>query len=65
MNCLQLTEAMPYSAVKGYLDVRLGQRKDYSNTEIYHALKSILQQVSGTGYKAEGTEQRERKMLLV
>jgi len=65
MSCLQLTEAMPYRAVKAYLDVRLGQGKEYSNAEIYHALTSILRQVSGTGYKAEGTERKERKMLLV
>lgn len=65
MSCLQLTEAMPYRAVKAYLDVRLGQGKEYSNAEIYHALTSVLRQVSGTGYKAEGTERKERKMLLV
>lgn len=65
MNCLQLTEAMPYRTVKSYLDVRLGQKRDYSNAEIYDALKSILQQVSGKGYKTGRTERKERKMLLV
>lgn len=65
LNCLQLTEAMPYRAVKSYLDVRMGQKRDYSNAEIYDGLKSILQQVSGTGYGTGRTEKKERKMLLV
>lgn len=65
LNCLQLTEAMPYRLVKSYLDVRMGQKSDYSNAEIYDRLKSILLQVSGKGYITGRTERKERKMLLV
>ena len=39
---------MPYEAVRAYLHARLGQNKEYTNMQMYGALKKIL------GERAEG-----------
>ncbi len=53
LSCLQLTEAMPYEAVSAYLNMRLGQNKDYTNEQVYSAFRRILQE-SGMGGRTAG-----------
>lgn len=47
LNCLQLEKAMPYEAVKAYLNVRLRQDREYTNQQIYSSLKNILRESGG------------------
>lgn len=60
LNCLQLTGAMPYEAARAYLNARLGQDREYTNLQVYGALKRILRESggreeSGHSPKKEGT----------
>lgn len=47
LSSLQLTEAMAYEAVRAYLNARLGQEREYTNAQIYSALKGILREAGG------------------
>ncbi len=64
LSCLQLKEAMPYEAVCAYLNARLGQDKEYTNIQIYRALKSILRE-AGRGEEAFGQVQKKEGTLLM
>ena len=65
-NCLQLEKAMPYEAVKGYLDVKLRQDREYTNAQIYSALKKILRESVGkAGEFAEKAEKKEKTLLMI
>lgn len=61
ISCLQMTETMSYEALRGYLNMRLGRNREYTNAQIYAALKSILREngrredESGCAPKKEGT----------
>lgn len=65
MECLQLGEAMAYDAVKAYLNIRLGQEAEYTNEEIYGALKKILRETGGKKEGTRRTENREKKVLVL
>lgn len=61
LSALQLKEAMPYEAVRAYLNARLGQDKEYTNMQVYNVLKRILREADrreaepGRSWKKEGT----------
>lgn len=65
ISCLQLREAMPYEAVQAYLNARLEQEKEYTNTQIYNALISILRESGEKTGRAERTENREKKLIML
>lgn len=66
LHCLQLEKAMPYEAVKAYLNVRLGQDREYTNQQVYSALRNILRE-SGGKESVSGVEieKRERTLLMI
>ncbi len=66
LNCLQLEKAMPYEAVRAYLNGRLRQDREYTNPQIYYALKNILQAAKGTSC-SDGweIEKKEKKLLMI
>ncbi len=66
LSCLQLEKAMPYEAVKAYLNVRLRQDREYTNQQVYSALKNILREAAGkeSGFRKE-IEKRERTLLMI
>lgn len=65
MSCLQLQEAMPYEAVQAYLNIKLRQENEYTNIQIYNALKRILQDAKGKeGHKGQ-TGKQDRKLLML
>ncbi len=65
MNCLQLKETMPYEAVRAYLNVRCGQEKEYTNMQVYSALKNILQEIGGRRSRLEQTGKKENTLLML
>lgn len=65
LNSLQLTEAMPYEALRTYLDMRLGQSGDYTNEQIYSALKRILRTNGGKEEEAERSPKKEGTLLML
>lgn len=65
LSCLQLKEAMPYEAVRAYLNARLGQDKEYTNMQIYRALKSILREAGGRGAEPGQPRKREGALLML
>lgn len=66
LNCLQLEKAMPYEAVKAYLNVKLRQDREYTNIQVYSALKNILQEVGGKENDFGGKiEKREKTLLMI
>ncbi len=65
LNCMQLKDAMPYDGIKAYLNVRLKQDREYTNADIYEALKQILMEAGGQGAGGRAAENRERKLLLL
>ncbi len=66
LNCLQLEKAMPYEAVKAYLDLKLGQDGDYTNLQIYGALKNILRENGARGdIRGTRTEKGEKTLLMI
>lgn len=66
LNCLQLEKSMPYEAVKAYLDLKLGQDGDYTNMQMYRALKDILRE-NGAERDTRGmdAEKGEKKLLMI
>ena len=65
INCLQLKEAMPYEAVRTYLNMRLGQVREYTNEEIYGALRRILRETGGKAEHSGQPERKEKKLLML
>lgn len=65
MNCLQLKETMPYEAVRAYLNVRCGQEREYTNMQIYSALKSILRENGSRDEKLGRTQRKEGTLLML
>lgn len=66
LDCLQLEKAMPYEAVKAYLNVRLRQDRDYTNQQVYSALRNILRESKGKENASIGEiEKREKTLLMI
>lgn len=66
LSCLQLEKAMPYNAVKAYLNVRLRQDREYTNQQIYSALKDILRESGGREVDIGGeTGKKEGTLLMI
>ena len=66
LDCLQLEKAMPYEAVKAYLNVRLRQDRDYTNQQVYSALGNILRESKGKENASIGEiEKREKTLLMI
>jgi len=65
MDCLQLKGAMPYDALRAYLNVRLKQDCGYTNLQAYSALKRILQETAGTKTSSGQAQNRERTLLMI
>lgn len=64
LNCLQLTEAMSYEAVRTYFNIRLGLDKEYTNEQAYRALKRILRE-AGDGEEEPGRQRKKEGTLLM
>lgn len=65
LGCLQLAAAMPYEAVRAYLNARLERDQEYTNGQIYGALKNILADVGGKGTGPERPQKREGTLLML
>lgn len=65
LGCLQLKEAMPYEAVRAYLNMRLKQEQEYTNAQIYGALKKILRETEGRGVEPERSDRRDGTVLML
>jgi len=63
MGCMQMQEAVPYDAVRAYLNVKLGQEKEYTNEQIYHALLRILREAEENGIRKTGRQ--DNKLLMI
>ena len=65
LSCLQLREAMPYDAVRAYLNAKLGQDKEYTNMQVYNALKSILREAGGRKEEPGRSQKKEGTLLML
>ncbi len=65
LSCLQLTESMPYEAIRVYLNARLGQGKEYTNVQIYNMLKRILREAGDRGEESQQTQKKEGTLLML
>ena len=65
LQCLQRKEAMPYEAVRAYLHARLGQNKEYTNMQMYGALKKILREAGGREEIPGQTRKKEGTLLML
>lgn len=65
LNCLQLTEAMPYGALRTYLNMRTGHNRDYTNEQVFGALKRILQENSGREEDSGRTQKKEGTWIMI
>ena len=65
LQCLQRKEAMPYEAVRAYLHARLGQNKEYTNMQMYGALKRILGEAGGREEIPGQTRKKEGTLLML
>ena len=65
LSCLQLTEAMPYEAVRAYFNARLGQDREYTNEQIYSALKHILRENGGREEDSGRSPKKEGTLLML
>lgn len=65
LSCLQLEKAMPYEAVKAYLNARLKQDKDYTNVQIYSALRKILREAGEKESDFKGKVEKKDNILLM
>ncbi|MDE7271753.1 MAG: hypothetical protein K2N95_01660 [Lachnospiraceae bacterium] len=63
MGCMQTREPVPYEAVRAYLNVRLGQEKEYTNEQTYHALLQILQEAGGN--RIRRTDRQDNRLLMI
>jgi len=65
LNCLQLSQGMPYEAISQYLEVRLQERRaSYTNEEIFKALGRILHDADGREPIKTNENNEPRKMML-
>lgn len=64
-QCLQLKEAMAYEAVRAYLNLKLEQQKEYSNSQVYEALKYILRQTNEKKEEKRFREKKEGTLLML
>lgn len=66
INCIQSQNTVPYEVIATYLNIRTKHDKaDYTNDEIFNALKSILAESSGNGYKSSLNGRSDKKLLLI
>lgn len=65
LGCLQLKEAMPYEAVCAYLNARLSRHKEYTNLQVYSALKSILREIGRREEEPERMQKKEGTLLML
>lgn len=65
LSCLQLTEAMPYEAVRAYLNARQGQDREYTNIQVYSALKRILRESGSKEKEPERSREKEGTLLML
>lgn len=65
LNGLQAKEAMPYGEIRAYLNARLGQSEEYTNEQIYAALRSILQEAEGKKQRPGKRTERPQGMLML
>lgn len=65
LNSLQMEEAMPYREIRAYLNARLGQSEEYTNEQIYTALRSILQEAEGKKERPGKRTDRPQGMLML
>ena len=65
LDCLQLKEAMPYEAVCAYLRARRSGDREYTNIQIYSALKSILGELSSREEETERMPKKEGTLLML
>lgn len=65
LNGLQAKEAMPYGEIRAYLNARLGQSEEYTNEQIYAALRSILQEAEGKKQRPGKRTDRPQGMLML
>lgn len=65
LSCLQLTEAMPYEAARAYFNARQGRDKEYTNMQMYRALKSILQEAGGREEETGHSPKKEGSLLML
>ena len=56
---------MPYEAVRAYLHARLGQNKEYTNMQMYGALKRILGEAGGREELRGQARKREGTLLML
>lgn len=65
LSCLQLMEAMSYEALRTYLNMRLGQNRDYTNEQVYSALKRILRTNGGRREDSGHSPKKEGTLLML
>ncbi|MCM1561014.1 MAG: hypothetical protein NC123_15955 [Butyrivibrio sp.] len=65
LNCLQLTEAMPYEALRTYLNMRLGRNREYTNEQVYAALKGILRENGGKREESGFSQKKEGTLFMI
>ena len=65
LSCLQLERAMPYEAVRAYLNARLKQDKEYTNVQIYSALGKILREAGEIESDFKSRKEEKNNMLLM
>lgn len=65
LSCMQLTGAMPYEALRTYLNMRLGRKGEYTNGQAYAALKSILRENGGRREESGRSPKKEGTLLMI
>lgn len=63
MGCMQAREAVPYEAIRSYLDIRLGQEQEYTNEQVYRALQRILREAGGDEVRKTGRQ--DNRLLMI
>lgn len=65
LSSLQMTEAMPYEALRTYLNMRLGRNREYTNEQAYAALKRILRENGGREEESGRPPKKEGTLLML
>ncbi len=63
MGCMQMQATMPYEAVRSYLNIKLGQEKEYTNEQTYRALLQILREAGGD--RIGRTDRQDNRLLII
>lgn len=63
MGCMQMRDAVPYGAIRSYLDIKLGQVQEYTSEQIYCALQRILQEAGENENRK--TYRQDNKLLMI